>query len=311
MRTCNFYHFRDGVKRPDLWIKGIRDIVFDLETLRCNTFYAECEATIAGQRYLVYAPLSMDSIRKAMVAEDVLRKSGDAICRYSLKEGALSLNSCMMGACALILEQIPNGILLSEAICTYSAEHLMEGLEELKERLKHYNIALPNLSKENIIVDAHHRWHPIRCSFAVSGWRKNLKNFKQLTEQIQNNAMSEMGVVCEPLHNYTVSVSDSPYSFNSFPLCDNRRRFVTERGVGFMDNKDMVVVEDIYRSAKDFVEERAIVTSHSGQEGIINRRGVVVVPIEYDRIEFDVESGETRAYKGLECHTYDYMGRRI
>ena len=112
-------------------------------------------------------------------------------------------------------------------------------------------------------------------------------------------------------HKYTASVEASPYSSNRFRLCDNRRRFITERGVGFVDNRGIVIVPDIYRSAKDFVEERAIVTNHAGLEGIINKRGDVVVPIEYDRVEFDVESGVTKAYRGLECHTYDYMGNRL
>lgn len=311
LSICNFYNFRDGVRRPDLWISGIRDIVFDLETLRCNSFYAECEAMMEGRKYLVYAPLSMDAIRKAMFAEELLKPSGTAICDFRLRDNALSLNSCMLGSCALIFEYMPEGTLLTEALHTHSAEHLLEGLNELKARLKQYNLALPNLSSDNTIVDAHHKWHPIRCSFVVSGWRKNIKTFKILTDLINDTAMSDKGLFSEPMHKYTATISASPYAFNRFPLCNNRRRFITERGVGFVDNRGILVVADIYRSAKDFVEERAIVTSHAGLEGIINKQGVVMVPIEYDRVEFDVESGVTKAYKGLECHTYDYMGNRL
>lgn len=310
MKICNFYNFRDGVRRPDLWISGIRDIVFDLETLKCNAFYAECEAMVEGCKYLVYAPLSMDAIRRAMCAEGLLKPTGRAICDYHIRDGALSLNSCMMGASDLIFELMPKGTLLAEALYTHSAEHLLEGLNDLKGCLKQYDLALPNLSADNIIVDANHKWHPIRCSFVVSGWRKNLKVFRLLAELINDTAMCEKSLFCESMHKYTASVEASPYSSNRFRLCDNRRRFITERGVGFVDNKGIVIVPDIYRSTKDFVEERAIVTNHAGLEGIINKRGDVVVPIEYDRVEFDVESGVTKAYRGLECHTYDYMGNR-
>ena len=81
--------------------------------------------------------------------------------------------------------------------------------------------------------------------------------------------------------------------------------------MGFIDDRDVMVIEVQYRSATDFYENRSVVTTFEGRVGIIDRYGKYIIPPQYDRIEFDHQNGDSEAYVGDKVTIYDYNGEIV
>lgn len=308
MDICTYHIFRSCIRNPKLHLRTLDDIVFDETTVACTEHFVECEATIFDCRVMTYAPLSLDAIHYANHAMEVLAATNGDLGNFKVVKNEILLNSHFASTCSLIIETLPQGTLLSEAIYTFSQEHLLQGLKNLKQRLLRHNVCHTNLTPDNIIVDSNYEWHPIRWYYAVKGKRKDYKAFKLLAERIHECSIPERFAPTLDILSHNNNIE---YPGKRFPLRERRRRVITENGTGFKDELDNWVIEDIYRHATDFTEDRAIVTLKSGHKGIINRSGKYIIPPVYDKILFDTNNGESKAYNGLELTLFDYLGAKI
>lgn len=288
-------------------LRTLEDMVFDESTVACTEHFVECAGSIFDCQVMTYAPISLDAIHYANRAMEVLAPTNGALGNFKVIKNEILLNSHFASTCSLIVETLPEGTILSEALYTFTRGHLMQGLKSLKQRLSRNNICHTNLTPHNIIVDENYEWHPIRWYYAVNGKRKDSKAFKELTALIDECSIPDE---CEPSHE-TMSHNHIEYPGKLFPIQERRRRVITRNGTGFKDEYDNWIIEDIYHRATDFTEERSVVTLKSGLMGVINRDGKYIIPPIYEELTFDINSGETKAMKGLTTTMFDYLGNEI
>lgn len=306
MDLCSYLDFRYSVLNPERRFKTLKDSIFDTATIYCSEHFAECEAEIEGKQYHLYAPISVDAIHYALRARTALSQT--TITYYKILHGEMLLKSYFADSCSIIIEELPEGTLLSEALYTHSREHLHFGLQDLKKRMSRQGVCHTNLTPDNIIVGDDRRWYPIRWYYAQPGKRKDLKALKHLASLIDELAFSSnfepnTSILNSPLSPYCVG--------HNAPIRERHRRTITPEGVGFVDERGDMVIDSIYAAATDFTEGRAIVTLRSGKKGVINRKGEYVIPPLYDDIEFDIESGESEASCDGITTTFDYYGNEM
>lgn len=306
MDVCTYLAFRNCIRNPHFHLRTIGHMTFDDSTVACTEHFVECVATAFGCSYMIYAPITLDAIHYARRAMSAFETTAGELGSFKVLPEEMLLDGIFASSCSLIVESLPAGTLLREALYTFSQEHLLEGLNELKQRLLRSGVCHMNLTLDNIIVDNNYRWHPIRSYYAIKGRRRDLKALKRLEEQIMECSLPESFV---PTLGLLASRNELDYPGKVLPLCERRRRVITERGTGFCDEKGEMVIEDVYRSATDFCEERSVVTLKSGLMGVINRRGDYIVEPIYERIRFDTTTGDITAYQALDIHLFDYIGR--
>lgn len=306
IELCSYLDFRYSVLNPEKHFQSLKDSNFDVATIACSEHFAECVTEIDGKQYHLYAPISIDAIHYARRANEALLSS--SITEYKILFGEMLIRSYFTDSCSIVLEEFPEGTLLSEALYTHSRKSLHQGLQDLKKRMSREGVCHTNLTPENIIVGDDHRWHPIRWYYAQRGKRKDFKALKHLAALIDELAFSSN---FEP--NYSILNSPlSPYAIGrNAPICERRRRTIKPQGIGFSDDRGDMVIEGIYAAATDFTEGRAIVTLKGGKKGVINRAGAYVIPPHYDDIDFDIETGESEASLDGVVTIFDYYGNEV
>ena len=167
IELCSYLDFRYSVLNPEKRFQSLKDSNFDVATIACSEHFAECVTEIDGKQYHLYAPISIDAIHYARRANEALLSS--SITEYKILFGEMLIRSYFTDSCSIILEEFPEGTLLSEALYTHSRESLHQGLQDLKKRMSREGVCHTNLSPENIIVGDDHRWHPIRWYYALRG----------------------------------------------------------------------------------------------------------------------------------------------
>lgn len=298
--------FRDSIRHPEVWFTALRKAQFDEQTLTYGKYFTECEAIIKGKRYMVYAPTHYDATRRALDSMQIINNTRPPIGAIKFYAEEIAYDTTLASYVNIFTEKIPEGTPLSEAIYTFSQRELLRGLRAFKRMLSDNNISLNNVDIDNIIVGKNYEWHAIRCLYATYAKRKDNNAFKAIKESIEEYGLRDDFNAAE-----LAAAVRREYPGIMLPLCERRRRVVTKDGVGFIDDRDVMVIEVQYRSATDFYENRSVVTTFEGRVGIIDRYGKYIIPPQYDRIEFDHQNGDSEAYVGDEVTIYDYNGEVV
>lgn len=313
MDRCSLFEFSNALNMPYKLFTTLRHIEADTTTLTRSKYFAECHITDMGRPALLYAPIERESLLMAHHANVALHEAyGHGFITMMFRtDEMLHLNTSMMqldvnSRCTLIMEYLPEGDLLEVAINTMSREQLLAGLEYLDATLRKCNISHNNLTPRNIIVDRSNRWLPIRQYYTTRGYGGDKAAMEHLRELIYKHTT--------PTPEIDPASLGSWYREPTHPIdayLEGRRQFKTERGVGFKDENGVVIIDDKYLWASDFMENRAMVMTMDNRMGVIDNMGREVIAPIYDSVRYSVDSGKTIVSINGLCAVFDYEGQQI
>lgn len=309
MDKCTVMQFQNTILHPKECLRRYPEIRFEPDTLVRTKYFAQCRAMLNDRSVMVYAPITHSSI---IMVENSLRILPTKSLHLSTIEVVTEEMLCSgldSHRCSLIIEALPNGKPLSEALYTNTNNHLTQGLEELRKELARCNISINHLHPDTIIVDDEHHWHVIRPFYASTSREGDIEAFEKLKDIIDRYSLRDIedsSVVMEGFAPYSTALSETKH-----PLCEGLRRIDTEQGVGFEDEWGNVVIEAKFLRASDFVEDRSVVENFNHKMGIIDRRGRYIISAKYDSVEFDIDRGISRVIDGTHEARFDYFGRQI
>lgn len=309
---CTITQFHNCLRNPELLLRTIRDVEYEPETLTSTRYFAECRACIAGSEVMMYAPITPQSMKIAKQAIEALGRTNEPLGHMEIIRNEIICHGKHTFYCDLIIERLHSGIRLSEAIHTLSHSCLMRGLNTLRDTLEQYDISHNHLSVDNIIIDEHYVWHPLRSYYAKVGYGGDSATLEHIASLIDEYAIPDLNKSVSALHDnlsaYTASVGDG---IKRYPIHERRRRITTPRGTGFEDENGRMVIDDIYLRSSDFVEDRATVTTHDNKMGVIDRSGKYIIEPIYDDVAFCVDDGTSCVVLNGRSATFDYFGVQI
>lgn len=298
---------------PYKMLATLKGINADLATITRSKNFAECQICDGERQALLFAPIARNAVAMAHNANATLQEAYNHgfIRMHIYPNEMLHLNTATMHIeqerrCTLIMEQLPEGDPLDVVINSMSREALTQGLEMLDATLRRCNISHNNLTSRNIIVDRQGRWLPIRQYYTTRGYGGDKRAMERLRELIYKHTT--------PMPEVDTSSIGAWYQEPTMPIdayYEGRRQRKTPNGIGFEDEYGVMIIEDRYLWASDFMENRAMVRTKDNRMGIIDRMGREIIPTIYDSVRYSVDSGKTIVVCNNLCAVFDYEGRQI
>lgn len=313
MDICTIMQFRNAMMHPNTCLRRYAALRFDPETLRATKYFVECRAEYYGTHVMVYAPITTLSI--AMAKRAIAARDSDIKCIGKLRQfpNEVLCTDFVNHRCSLIIENIPEGTLLSEAMYTFTNGHLKYGLERLQNELKEHKINVNHLDPNNIIVDSNYDWHVIRPFYVSKELGDDTDAFNKLRDAIDKCALSDIiDYNCTLNENYgEYGCTKDEKGHIVYGVSEGLRRFKSNIGVGFKDEDGNIIISDEYYSATDFMEDRSVVETFDHKMGIIDRSGKYIIEPIYKNIEFDLDDGVSRVIRRGRYALFDYFGKQI
>ena len=305
-------YFKEALSAPSLHFKRLRlaePLLCNGSTIMRRTYSAiETEILWEGRHFMLYLPLRAESIRDIEELENIARerRRGPLLENHILYQ-ELTLVDSLGGKHSfdIILQELPSGTLLKEAISSYSAEDLRYAVREMKLQLDAIGFCHNNLTPSNTIICDSGKARPLRYWYAK--WESYSNNdISQLLEFIERYGNDDIESIFSHLHakdceaEYTATTN----RHNGIrSLCKGHR-------YGFVDGDGRPITPFEYSWVSDFAEGRAIVAKN-GKIGAINSDGKKVIPVIYKILEFDIETGIFTATNDKYHYIIDYEGKII
>lgn len=305
--------FREALSRPRSGFCRMSRLRWDGE-IRRSTYFAEAQVECGTERYMVYMPLAMSSLRRAERFIPLHRHLlSSFVPRVEILRSEMRYEDSVGNAmtCDIMREPLPAGEPFADALAAIAdeedARRLICSVDELQGALLLANLSHNAVREENIVVCADGSARLLRWYYATEGVGGDDEAFDALREKIRSMAASTLREPAQRVYNVEASFDDHLYVR---PLHEGLAAVEEATGWGFVDSENRMVIEPRFRWVGDFEEGRAEVQTLSGM-GVINREGGFVVPALYDSVEYDSHSGCTTAWRGEVCVVFDYEGRVI
>lgn len=309
MEICTTSQFLCSLKYPESRLRTMHNISCAPETFLCDKHIAMMEGCFNGVDMLFYGAITANGLR--VVREAAACATKIEYCDIRIVEEEILYSGLGKGCSPLIMESIPEGIKLSEAIYTFSQSRLDKGLKEFKARLKRLDISHNNLRLRNIIIDCDNIWHTV-CNYGIShGFGGDKESFTAIERKIERDALPDNPTekMREQQHLYNIITDDEGHTI--YPIVESRRRFTSQNGVGFKNKNGDIVIADEYLTATDFCSNRSVVQLKSGKMGIIDRKGRYIIEPKYSSINFNPTNGISIVRDGELEIRFDYCGKQI
>ena len=195
--------------------------------------------------------------------------------------------------------------MLREAVNRYRADDLIAALRSVKARMDAIGFRHNNLTPSNTLICEDGSAHPLRYWYAK--WEIYSDNdISQLIDFVESNRHDERDAA---LSQQLVQDSEAEYIATQ-SKGDNITRLCRGHKYGFVDGDGVQITPFIYSWASDFCEGRAIV-ARNGKMGAINSYGNKVIPVMYNNLKFDIETGTFTASRCAYNYLFDYEGKIV
>lgn len=306
--------FTRALLTPDLSFETLTDArtatgMDGLPRLMRTTRFAEAEITWGGRQWLLSMPLSpiaLTSIERT--ASQLGRLNTEWLTEYRILRGELRWTDPAGSERRfdLVLQHLPAGKSVAEALHTQPADRLLAALDALQAALRELDFSHNNLRADNLRW-VNGRFVPLRYHDGHFGSPGDDAAFEALREQVRQNAgpmqVSDVEAAYTPQRRLTGHRWTS-HVFEGLVCVED------ESGFGFVDTNNNPVIPAQYLWAGDFREGRAEVETPSGM-GLIDRKGRYVIPPEYEIVDYAPSESVVRVRKGGRWAEFDYLGRRL
>ena len=309
MDICTTSHFISSLSYPQSRLRTLHNLICDPETLLCNKHFAQLAGSLDNREYLFYAAITINGAR--MVREAAKCAQQSRYCDIHIIENEIIYSGLRGGSSPLIIESMPEGIRLSEAIYTFSRSTLIRGLETFKQDLQRLDLSHNNLNTNNIIIGHDNKWRTI-CNYSLSqGYGGDDDSFITIERNINKLALPDAPTAksLRQLELYSIITDEDGNTI--YPIVESRRRFTSKNGVGFKDNNNNVVIPDIYIWASNFSCNRAVVKLREGKMGVIDRNGTYIIEPIYSSIVYNPSDGISIVHNGELQTKFNYIGKQI
>ena len=309
--TPTMTYFEQALYAPHLHFRQLRQIepiLCDGKVVVRHTHNAiESEILWEGRHYLLFLPFKDEALRHIEELEDIARERtiGPLIPHRIFYDEFIQFDSCGKEHYSdIILQEIPEGMMLKEAVNKFKTSDLREAILLMKNRLDNIGFCHNNLRTENIVICKSGIARPLRY------WYAEWENFSD------NN----ISVLLQFLSDY--DCSDITDEKSSLLLNDDMATYsapIAHEGIirrccgsryGFVDSDGIPITRYEYSWASDFCEGRAIV-KQNGKMGAIDSNGKKVINAIYESLEFDIQTGTFAAVGYGYRYLLDYDGNII
>jgi hypothetical protein len=255
---------------------------------------------------MMYMPFLYETTRRiAELEAKICHINSPIICHHKIYYNEILVRSIMGKPiyCDIILQKIPEGRSMAEIMGEYPSMAIKSMITELSLNLRQIGFAHNHLSPENIIVSYEPRMYPIRYWYATLE-RHSTGQDMQLYQYAMDNDYSD----------YIIRDKSNPLE-SSLPnkqevYYEGLTHFCRHNRIGFKDMEGNEVIPPIYYDATHFFEDRAIVAKRLRQ-GVINKRGEIIVDIEFKNLHFDPTRHLFVGFKEGRRYTFDYNGTLV
>lgn len=311
--------FARALATPDLSLTTLRDARAELDDdglprLARSTRFAEARIEWRGRQWLLFLPLTPAALPRIERTASHLRQLVTPwLTEYRILPGELRWRDAT-GAertADLVVQHLPAGETLSEAMARVPGERLLAALEALEAGLRELDFTHNNLKASNL------RWTgdrlvPLRYHDAAFGAPHDTDTaaFEALRREIAAATGSEASQEAHDMQaSYAAPLHLPGHRWTSH-LFEGLVCVEDDSGYGYVDPENRPVIPAQFRWAGDFREGRAEVETPEGM-GLIDRSGSYIIPPRYEIVDYDPATSVVRVRQDGRWALFDYLGRRL
>lgn len=308
---CPINEFRRALLDPENRFASLSDAVpamcDGVPMLHRTALFAESPIIWHGDRYLVFLPLTAEAVRCAeRAAAATAMARSPYLPDYRLLRGEMLAEDSTgrETRCDMVLQRMPEGESLAEAVAHFDKARLAAAVEAMREALHAEGIVHRNVKPENICITPDCRAMLLRGHYvARSASDDDGAAFDCVMRFIDR--MGTTDAECA----YAPAEKDMPAE--KYHMHDGMVRILRDGLYGYADEDMHETIEPQFVYASDFREGRAEVETADGKMGLIDKSGRYVIAPEYEIVEFDPADGRSAVRLNGEWAAVDYDGRRI